>query len=138
MTYHANRRAWMSSELFIDWLKKINNKMVPPKCKILMFVDNCFAQPTVDLSNVKQPFLHPPPNTTSHIESRDPGIIRPLKADYRRRILNHILHHMSEVANVSELAKKVTVLDVILRTRRARGEVTPGDDSEVLLALRIW
>ena len=37
-TFKDNRRARMTSELFIDWLNKINNKIVLQKHKILMFV----------------------------------------------------------------------------------------------------
>ena len=88
-----------------------------------MFVDNCPAHPMVQLSNVKLAFF--PPNTTSHLQPCDAGIIRTLKAHYRRRLLRHILHHMGEVANASELAKKVNILDAILWARQGWEQVTP-------------
>ncbi len=44
--YKANKCAWMTSEIFKDWLKKIDLQMKKKKRKIVMIVDNCSAHPT--------------------------------------------------------------------------------------------
>ena len=81
VTYRSNRKAWMTSELFREWLEHLN-----------MFVDNCSAHPDVQLSNMKLVFL--PPNTTSRLQPCDAGIIATLKGLYRKWLLRHILAEM--------------------------------------------
>lgn len=39
--YTANKKAWMTSELFAEWLLRIYNQMQKRKC--LLFTDNCPA-----------------------------------------------------------------------------------------------
>ena len=41
--YESNRKAWMTSNLFKQWLDKLNNKMITQRRSILLFVDNCAA-----------------------------------------------------------------------------------------------
>ncbi|XP_069134649.1 tigger transposable element-derived protein 6-like [Argopecten irradians] len=62
--YRANKKAWMTSELFIEWLRKFDDRMSRKKKSVVMIIDNCPAHPTVkNLKSVKLVFL--PPNTTS-------------------------------------------------------------------------
>ena len=122
VTYRAHR-AWVTSELFIDWLNKVNNMMILQKCKILIFVDSCSTHPTVELTIMKLKFF--PPNTTSHLQPCGAGITQTLKAHYHCHLLHHILQSVSEVANASELAKKVNILDALLWARLAWEQVTP-------------
>ena len=71
--YRWNRKAWMTSEIFIVWLRKFDSKMVLQKRKVLLFVDNCSAHPRLDnLKAVKLAFL--PPNCTSTLPM-DQGVI---------------------------------------------------------------
>ena len=35
--YRWNRKAWMTSEIFIEWLRKFDSKMVLQKRKVLLF-----------------------------------------------------------------------------------------------------
>ena len=92
VTYRSNRKAWMTSELFKDWLEHLNSKMLAQGRNILMFVDNCSAHPDMQLSNMKLVFL--PPNTTSRLQPCDAGIIATLKGLYRKRLLRHVLAEM--------------------------------------------
>ena len=86
--------------------------MISQKRKILLLIDNCPAHPLTEQSNVKVVYL--PVNTTSVIQPCDAGIIRSVKAQYRKRLLRQILLHMSEVDSASEMIKKVNVLDAII------------------------
>ena len=45
--YLANKKAWMTSEIFIDWLHKLDKKMTKLKKSIVMIVDNCPTHPLV-------------------------------------------------------------------------------------------
>ncbi|XP_060788774.1 tigger transposable element-derived protein 4-like [Neoarius graeffei] len=82
LEYTANKKAWMTSHLFEEWLKKLDSRMVRGNRKICMIVDNCLAHPDVDLQNIELVFL--PPNTTSVTQPMDSGIIKNLKFYYRR------------------------------------------------------
>lgn len=36
----ANKKAWMTGELFAEWLLRINNQMKKQKPKVVLFLDN--------------------------------------------------------------------------------------------------
>ena len=62
----ANKKAWMTSSLFKEWLERLNSKMLLQGRHILLFVDNCGAHPDIQLINIRMLFL--PPNRTSHLQ----------------------------------------------------------------------
>ena len=109
--YAANKNSWMTSALFKMWLGKLNNKMKAEGRNILLFLDRCTAHPDVELSHVKLRFL--PPNTTARQQPCDAGIIRAVKANYRTRLLRHLIFHMDDSINASDLAKKINLLNAI-------------------------
>ena len=82
--YHANKKVWMTSILFENWLRNLDKRMGREKRKIAMIMDNCPAHLKVELGNVDLVFL--PPNTTSHTQPMDSGIIRNLKLYYRHSL----------------------------------------------------
>ena len=47
MPYTSNKKAWMTSEIFTNWLKKLDQKLQRQKRKITMVIDNCPAIPQV-------------------------------------------------------------------------------------------
>ena len=93
MYWRVKRKAWVTSELFMDWF---HNCFVPQverylagknlSFKVLMLLDNASGHPT-DLNgahpNVEVMFL--PPNTTSLIQPLDQGVISTFKTDYTWR-----------------------------------------------------
>lgn len=111
VTYRHNRKAWMSSVLFTEWIDKLNNSMIRQKRKILLLLDNCAAHPSLVRSNVKCVFL--PPNTTSKLQPCDAGIIQTVKLHYRKRFLRHVISEMEEAETATELCKSVTIRDAI-------------------------
>ncbi|GBN53525.1 Tigger transposable element-derived protein 6 [Araneus ventricosus] len=65
--YKSNPKAWMTSEIFGDWLKGIDKEMAKKKRCILLFIDNCNAHSKFPaLENITVTFL--PPNTTSKLQ----------------------------------------------------------------------
>lgn len=94
VTYANNKKAWMTSALFTDWLRKLNNKMAITGRKILLFIDNCSAHPLINLSHIKLALL--PPNTTSRLQPCDAGIIQAVKLNYRKCLLRHLLYEMEQ------------------------------------------
>ena len=80
--YRAQRKSWMTAELFEEWVRQLDRKFSAVNRKIALIIDNCAAHPLVEqLNSIELIFL--PPNTTSHAQPMDEGIIRTLKAKYR-------------------------------------------------------
>ncbi|KAL3882412.1 hypothetical protein ACJMK2_028755 [Sinanodonta woodiana] len=76
--YEANKKAWMTAEIWKGWHIMLDKKMRLNNQKVLMLCDNCAAHVCdVNLANVKLVFL--PPNTTSLIQPMDQGIIANFK-----------------------------------------------------------
>lgn len=107
--YHANKKAWMTSNLFELYIKSLNDKMSRQRCNtcILMLLDNGPCHPHLQLSNIKFVFL--PPNTTSINQPMDQGIIQATKLKFRKRQLRGILQQM-------ECQPELTAPDCIRKT----------------------
>ena len=68
--YRANKKAWMTSQIFTEWLAVWDPNLTKVNRMILLLVDNCTAHPHVStLKNIQLKFL--PPNTTSLIQPMD-------------------------------------------------------------------
>ena len=125
-TWRANRRAWMTSNLFEEWLHQVNNKMKHEKRRILMFLDNAPCHPELreTLSNIKLQFF--PPNTTSRLQPLDQGIIKHVKVIYRKKLILHVLAHMDDTSSASDISRSVNVLNALTWIAQAWDE-TPSD-----------
>ena len=85
--YEANGRAWMTSDLFETWARKVDKQMRLAQRHILLFIDNCPAHPELNgQTNIKLMFL--PPNTTSHLQPCDQGIKKAFKVYYRKLLVD--------------------------------------------------
>ena len=79
----------MNSEIFEEWVHKLDRKFRPDDRKIALIIDICPAHPSIsNLTNVQIEFL--PPNTTSIFQLMDQGVIHSLKVHYRGRVV-HLL-----------------------------------------------
>lgn len=122
LAYAANKKAWMTGEIFVDYLSKLNNKMRAQGRRILLLVDNCPAHPKdVRLSNVKLEFL--PKNTTSVLQPCDQGIIRSFKCHYRKLLIKHVLLRMQE-KGVTASQVPIDILQAMRWSKRAWEAVT--------------
>ncbi|XP_066274905.1 tigger transposable element-derived protein 4-like [Branchiostoma lanceolatum] len=113
VTYDNNKKAWMTSAIFADWIKTLDKKMKRQDRKIVLFMDNAPTHIGMDLSNIELKFF--PPNTTSRLQPMDQGIIQAMKLKYRKLQLNRIVNELQENrdATGTDIAKKITVLDAI-------------------------
>jgi len=78
--YYWNSTAWMQVSIWNEYLKKLNVQMQSQNRKILLLVDNApvhIINEDNNLTNVTIYFL--PPNTTSHLQPCDAGIINSFK-----------------------------------------------------------
>ncbi|XP_065356173.1 tigger transposable element-derived protein 6-like [Calliphora vicina] len=93
--YTANKKAWMTSEIWLDYLKKFDNDMTEANRKVLLFVDNCTANKNFpSLKSIKLQFL--PPNATSKLQPLDLGIIKNFKQFYRKEVVNILINDLQE------------------------------------------
>ena len=107
----------MKSEIFVEFLNYMNNKMKLQKRKILVFLDNCPSHPDIKLSNVTLWFI--PKNTTSQLQPLDLGVIAWLKSEYKKLLMVDIRHAMKDCEDIVQFAKKVTIFDGIINTKDA-------------------
>ena len=90
LPYLSNTKAWMTSQVWTEWMNKFDRRMRMERRKVALIIDNCRAHPIVpNLTNVEVIYL--PPNTTSHTQPCDQGIIQALKVKYRSRLLTKFL-----------------------------------------------
>lgn len=107
-SYDFNKKAWMTSSIFTNFLQRLDNKMGAKARKILLFMDNapCHPPDTTSLRNVKVVFL--PPNCTSCLQPLDAGIIKCVKQGYRKRLVQRRLAAMERSEE-----EKISVLDAM-------------------------
>ena len=80
--YRAQCKSWMTAKLFEEWVRQLDQKFSAANRKIALTIDNCTVHPDVEqLNSIELIFL--PPNTTSHTQPMNQGIIRASKAKYR-------------------------------------------------------
>ena len=85
--YWSNKKAWMNTSLFFDWLKRFSMFIANShNRKVILLLENASAHGNVEtlppLTNVEILFL--PPNTTAKLQPMDAGIIACLKRGYRK------------------------------------------------------
>ena len=71
----------MTSHLFEDYLLRWDHKLTTQGRRIALVIDNATCHPKLDdLVNIELVFL--PPNTTSHTQPMDPGVLANFKGYY--------------------------------------------------------
>ena len=100
--YKSQKKSWMDSQIFEEWVRKLDRTFRMEGRKIALLVDNCPARPSVsDLTNVQLVFL--PPNTTSVSQPMDQGVIRSLKAHYRGRVVRRLCRALDKMKTLSKI-----------------------------------
>jgi hypothetical protein len=119
--YRANKKAWMRTDIMIEFLTDMNRRMIGQNRKIALLMDNFSAHKAAveqlggltGLSNVRVVWL--PENTTSHYQPDDQGIIRTLKAHVR----NHFLAWQVDQLDTHGFDKPVPKVNVLQAIRWA-------------------
>ena len=134
IVYRNNKKAWMLSGLWYEYLKDLNNDMALAGRKIVLVTDNCPSHPHTDkppkgytgpppphLTHIT--LLYLPKNTTPYFQPLDQGIIRSFKASYRRKYA----HHLVESFNMTNIAPKpIDILQAIHFISEAWVELPPA------------
>ena len=121
--YRNNRKAWMTGEIFSEWLLKIDRKFRSENRKILLFLDN-FSGHNVEaiakLTNVKVVFF--PANCTSKLQPLDQGIIANFKYHYRSVMVERLILELE----ATNQAPKTDVKDAIELTVESWTQIDPS------------
>ena len=121
LNYRSGKNAWMNSHLFTDFLHSFDKDMRKLKRHVLLLLDNCGphtkALDCISLSNVNVQFIRP--NLTSVIQPCDAGIIRSLKAQYRRLFLEFVDSH-----SVGSETQRISLKDAIYLVSDAWAKVS--------------
>ncbi|RPA93345.1 CENP-B protein, partial [Choiromyces venosus 120613-1] len=119
VTYRYNKKAWMLSELWYEYLQNLNDKMQIQGRKIILITDNCPSHPHPNSppDNYEGPILpilthlnllYLPPNSTSKLQPLDQGIIASFKAAYHHQYADYMVqyfnHHGISVPKLDILA----------------------------------
>lgn len=118
VSYEANRKSWMTSEIFSKELREWDDELRRKKRKVLLLVDNCPAHPELNLEYIKLVFM--PPNTSSVLQPMDQGVIRSLKSHYRKILLSRMVNIIDQGQQFS-----MNLLDGINLIHMAWQRVTP-------------
>ncbi|UYV75246.1 hypothetical protein LAZ67_12003090 [Cordylochernes scorpioides] len=123
-TYTSNSKAWMTSNIFQEWLLQFNKQLVSEGRRILLLLDNATSHciPNDGFSNIKIHFL--PPNMTASLQPLDSGIIKSFKAQYRKLQLQK----MVELAD-AHLPKELRLDNAVRYCKMAWDSVSPDSIS---------
>ena len=120
VTYKSQKKAWLDSVLFEEWVRKIDRKMKAANRHILLFIDNCTAHVSVTgLTNTRLIFF--PPNCTSRLQPADQGIIQNLKVYYRQTMIRRMLQYLDE----DQPIKAIDLKDATFMLAKAWDNVIP-------------
>ncbi|KZT53130.1 DDE-domain-containing protein [Calocera cornea HHB12733] len=121
--YHWNKKAWMKTDIFQQYLEKFDRKMRQENRHVLLLVDN-FSGHKYDetrITNVRVEFFEP--NLTAHIQPLDQGIIHAFKLHYRRLFCEWaVLRQVTGVA-APELYL-INQLEIMELAQEAWGEIS--------------
>lgn len=117
--YRSQQKSWMNSFLFDEWVKELDKVFERENRKVVLIVDNCTAHPSVEgLKAIELVFL--PPNTTSKTQPMDQGVIRSLKAKYRKKIIQRFIR----AVDTKKALPKTSILNAMQLLTSAWNEVT--------------
>ena len=94
--YRNQKKSWMDGALFEEWVRVLDRKFESEGRSIALVIVNCPAHPHIEnLKSIKL-FFFLPPNTTSATQPVNQGVIRSLKAKYRKNMVRKIIRNLEK------------------------------------------
>ncbi|KAL0213543.1 hypothetical protein RCL1_007169 [Eukaryota sp. TZLM3-RCL] len=126
--YRSNKKAWLYSHNFEEVCLQLNQYCEANNEKGALICDNVsthFIDPELELTHLEIIYL--PPNTTSILQPLDAGIIRSIKAKYRKQYLMYILDELEcdDSLHFDEANKQVSLLHALEWVSEAWEEISP-------------
>uniref|UniRef100_A0A0K0G4H6 DDE-1 domain-containing protein n=1 Tax=Strongyloides venezuelensis TaxID=75913 RepID=A0A0K0G4H6_STRVS len=98
--YEHNGRAWMNSQIYNNYLKNWNKKLISQGKEVLLFQDQCsFHKLFKNYSNIT--VVNFKKNTTSFYQPLDAGIIKWVKQHYKKTLVADIIKRFNAAENVN-------------------------------------
>jgi len=137
VSWHSNSTAWMTGQVFSQLMHAFNRQFKLAKRKVIMLMNNAATHTVaggktttlhglkaIELSNLTIVFL--PPNTTSHVQPLDQGIIAAFKLRYRKQLVRWILAAYDAEDDTTDLSTvKPNARQAVLWLHQAWDEITP-------------
>ena len=127
LPYKANKKAWMTRDLFNAWLLEFDKGRRDAKRNALLLLDNCPVHTVgedINLTHTKVLML--PPNLTSVMQPMDMGVIKAMKSHYRSllcaKMLNAVEGSQAELTKI--LKSAVSISDALILLKMAWSKVT--------------
>ncbi|XP_008570816.1 PREDICTED: tigger transposable element-derived protein 4 [Galeopterus variegatus] len=93
--YEANRMAWMTSDVFEQWMQKLDEKFQAQQRRVVIFVESLPAHPEVkNLKSIELAFF--PSCLSSKCIAMKQGVIKSLKVKYRFSLINKFLSSVED------------------------------------------
>ena len=110
--YRSNTKAWMTTTIFNEYLKKLNSHFIQTNRKVLFFADNHITHVKAKkYSNIKLEFF--PANTTSVLQPLDQGVISTFKLKYRQSMIKHMIEQHCLNPQFNFQSNKITILQAL-------------------------
>ncbi|KAK4511368.1 uncharacterized protein ATC70_012583 [Mucor velutinosus] len=128
--YHSSPNAWMNTDIFRKYIKRLNASFVYAGRKVALLVDNASVHKLKEeFSNIKLIFL--PANTTSKLQPLDAGIIANFKAQFRwhqyYRAVNKYLAGLSlKQSKIAGIIRRSLIFKFAQRQRVDSEDVLPS------------
>ena len=120
--YRNQKKGWMTQQIFTEYLEEFNEKMASEGRNIAMILDNFQGHKVEDLSNVRSFFSEP--NTTSHAQPFDGGIIQNFRDFFRLQMGEDLLNRLPSCRSADDYFKEITLWEACLWTVKADESVT--------------
>lgn len=121
----CNKKAWMTVEIFADWLKDFNSRMRSENRHVLLFLDSAPSHPQhITMSNTKMVFIPP---STACLHPLAQGVIHTFKVMYRKRLILNALSLLDkgDAPDATAVQEDITVLDACCWMRGACYDIKP-------------
>jgi hypothetical protein len=147
LTYVSNKNAWMTTNIFLDFLSSLSLFAKTQKRKLCLLCDRCSAHSVSDFSSEWVKLVFFPPNCTTVLQPLDGGVIHAFKANYKRQLLKEFLSHaelnagpfkwtISDAADLLSRCwtaiKKDTILNCFHHVGITNGEITNSNIRKLL------
>lgn len=140
-----NKKAWMTSSIFIEWFTQYFCPAVKRYCeklnlshKALLVLDNAPSHPVnLDETNDQVKLIFLPANTTSLLQPMDQGVIATFKMYYLRRNFNQLIEAMdcsengNELDSIRNFWREYNILQAVENIKKSWEEVTKSNMNKV-------
>ncbi|XP_008265541.2 tigger transposable element-derived protein 4 [Oryctolagus cuniculus] len=137
--YEANRMAWMTSDIFEQWMQKLDEKFQAQQRRVVIFVESLPAHPEVkNLKSIELAFF--PSCLSPRFIAMKQGVIKSLKIKYRHCLIKKFLSSVEgskefmfsllDAVDTLHLCWRAVTTETIVQSFEEAGFKCPKEESE--------